>query len=188
MTATLSKETLLGLNGVGEAASIQLTHDVQQFLYKEARLLNSEQLHQWYEGLADDLVYWAPTRENILRKNQAKRSEFAVNRCALFDEDKQSIALRLKRVDSGMCWTEDPPTRQVYAISNVEVFHTPQDNEFEVHSVFTLYRSRFERDESTLMGRRKDILRLEQGQFKLAARLVLLQQSTLLAKNLSTFF
>lgn len=188
MTVALKKEVLLALDGKGKSASMQLTHDIQQHLYKEARLLNNEQLDLWYEGLADDLVYWAPTRENIFRKNQNKRSEFAVNRCALFDEDKNSIAIRMKRIDSGMCWTEDPPTRQVYAVSNVEAFHTERDDEFEVHSVVTLYRSRFERDESTLMGRRKDILRQENGEFKLAARLVLLQQSTLLAKNLSCFF
>jgi ethylbenzene dioxygenase beta subunit len=184
----MNKERLLNMNGEGQAASLEMHHEIQQHLFAEARILNNEQLDLWFENLADDLIYWAPIRENILRKNAAKKPEISISRCALFDESKSSIAMRLKRTDSGVCWTDDPATRQVYAISNVEAFHTDTDNEFEVHSVFTLYRSRFERDDSTLMGRRKDILRQENGKFKLAARLILLQQSTLLAKNLSSFF
>lgn len=184
----MNRETLLALNGENENVSMALCYQIQQFLYREARLLNSEQLDKWFANLADDLVYWAPLRENRLRKNQKRDPEISIDRCSLFEEDKQSIAIRLKRLDSGKCWTEDPPTRQVYAVSNVEAFHTNTENEFEVHSVFTLYRSRFERDDSTLMGRRKDILRKEASGFKLAGRLILLQQSTLQAKNLSAFF
>ncbi len=184
----MTKEILLAMNGEGENVSMELSHKIEQHLYREARLLNTEQLDTWFESLADDLIYWAPIRENRLRKNEKRMPEISVNRCSLFEEDRGSIAMRLKRLNSGKCWTDDPPTRQVYAIGNVEAFHTEKDNEFEVHSVFTLYRSRFERDDSTLMGRRKDIIRQTDNGFKLVGRLILLQQSTLLAKNLSSFF
>jgi ethylbenzene dioxygenase beta subunit len=186
--SSVSRENLLALNGDGELASMETHFLLSQFLYREARLLNDEKLDLWFDDLADDLVYWAPLRENRFRKNLKSRPEISVNHCALFDEDKGSIGMRLKRLDSGKCWTDDPPTRQVYAISNVEVFHTDKQDEFEVHSVFTLYRSRFERDDSTLMGRRKDIIRKVGDKFQLAGRLILLQQSTLLEKNLSSFF
>jgi ethylbenzene dioxygenase beta subunit len=187
-SSNISREALLAMNGNGDCVSMEVCFEIQQFLYREARLLINEQLDLWFENLADDLVYWAPLRENRFRKNEKRMPEISINRCALFDEDKASIAMRLKRLNSGKCWTDDPPTRQVYAISNVEAFHTEQENEFEVHSVFTLYRSRFERDDSTLMGRRKDILRKTPDGYQLAGRLILLQQSTLLAKNLSSFF
>lgn len=184
----MTRESLLAMNGEGKNVSMELGYQIEQFLYREARLLNNEQVDEWFDNLADDLVYWAPIRENRFRKNEKRMPEISANRCALFDEDKESIAMRLRRLASGKCWTEDPPTRQVYAISNVEAFHTERDDEFEVHSVFTLYRSRFERDDSTLMGRRKDILRSSGSGYKLAGRLILLQQSTLLVKNLTSFF
>jgi hypothetical protein len=38
------------------------------------------------------------------------------------------------------------------------------------------------------MGRRRDILRSVDGDFKIARRLILLQQAVLLTKNLSVFF
>ena len=181
-----TKETLLTLKGQGTPVDHTTLSDIERQLYKEARLLDSEDMHQWCDMLAEDLVYWMPIRENHMRKY--RQPELAVNRCALYDETKEFILVRLRRNDSGMCWTEDPPTRHVYAISNIEVFETVGPDEFEVHSVFTLYRSRFERDDSTLMGRRTDIWRRTESGFLLAGRLILLQQSTLLVKNLNVFF
>jgi ethylbenzene dioxygenase beta subunit len=62
------------------------------------------------------------------------------------------------------------------------------ENEFEVHSTFVQYRNRSEHDEATLLGRRRDLLRREDGGLKVARRLILLSQSVLLMKNLSAFF
>jgi ethylbenzene dioxygenase beta subunit len=85
-------------------------------------------------------------------------------------------------------WTEDPPTRHVYIISNVEAFQTDVAGEIEVHSAFIQYRNRAEHDEAVLYGRRRDILRSLGDGFQIAQRLILLPQSVLLTKNLTTFF
>jgi ethylbenzene dioxygenase beta subunit len=85
-------------------------------------------------------------------------------------------------------WTEDPPTRHVYIVANIEVFTTSVDNEFEVHSTFTQYRNRSEHDDAVLYGRRRDILRRDGDGLLIARRLILLAQSVLLTKNLSAFF
>ena len=37
---------------------------VEQFLYREARLLDSRQFRRWIDLLADDLRYWIPMRSN----------------------------------------------------------------------------------------------------------------------------
>ncbi len=181
----MTKDQLLALDANNQPVDIETFFAVQRFVNRETYWLNHEKLHEWTESLEEDLVYWAPLRENIMRRHRAP--EIAASKVALFDETKASICLRLKRNDSGMCWTEDPPTRQVTAISNLEVFHTDKADEFEVQTVFTLYRSRFERDDSTLMGRRKDIWRKVGDEYRLAGRLILFQQSTLLSKNLNVF-
>ena len=38
--------------------------EVEQFLYKEARLLDSRRFSEWLELFSDDLRYWMPTRSN----------------------------------------------------------------------------------------------------------------------------
>ena len=182
----MNKQRLLSLDGLGQHVDMATYFEIQKTLHEEAYLLDHEKLDQWCDMLDDDLIYWAPLRENKLRRERTP--EITVDRCSLFEETKQLIEIRLRRNDSGMCWTEDPPTRHAYSVSNIQAFHTENADELEVHSVFTLYRSRFERDDSTLLGRRKDIWRKVGDKYLLAGRLILLQQSTLLVKNLNVFF
>jgi ethylbenzene dioxygenase beta subunit len=179
-------EELLTPWAKGAPVSDELLIGIERFLRTEARLLDQELYREWYALLTEDLFYWMPLREN--RRRRTKGREISPENMAFFDERKTDIDIRIQRFESGMAWVEDPPTRHVYAISNVEGFETAIDGEFEVHSVFTMYRNRAEHDESTLMGRRRDILRRHGASFQIARRLILLQQSVLLTKNLSVFF
>ena len=62
-----------------------------------------------------------------------------------------------------------------------------QPGEFVVHSTFVNYRSRVEKDNDLLVGRREDVLRADGDSFKLARRKIIITQSVLMAKNLNTF-
>jgi ethylbenzene dioxygenase beta subunit len=177
---------LLSLNGNGVPVSDALLLNIERFYRMEARLLDREQFHRWYELLADDLFYWAPLQENRFRRD--KRPLIDAGNMAFFDERKADIAVRIGRLSSNLVWTEDPPTRHVYVISNVEGFETDMPGEIEVHSTFIQHRNRAEHDEATLYGRRRDILRMKDDHFQIVRRLILLPQSILLTKNLTTFF
>ena len=186
MSDALTKQDLLALRGDGEYVDASTHYQIVQFLHREARLLDEERLQEWFDLLTDDVVYWAPLRENRMRRDKCPEIDPA--RAAFFDETKATILMRIGRVESGMAWSEDPATRQVHVIGNVEAFNGPGANCFEVHSTFCLYRNRAERDDSTLFGRRRDVLVRCADAFRIKARLVLLQQATLLSKNLSSFF
>jgi ethylbenzene dioxygenase beta subunit len=177
---------LLSLNGGGVPVTDALLLKIERFYRMEARLLDGEDFHGWYELLADDLFYWAPLLENRFRRD--KRPLIDAANMAFFDERKADIAVRIGRLSSNMVWTEDPPTRHVYIISNVEAFETDIPGEIEAHSAFLQYRNRSEHDEAVLCGRRRDILRMRGDGFQIARRLILLPQSVLLTKNLTTFF
>lgn len=177
---------LLAMSGQGTIVDDALLLRIERFYHLEARLLDEERYSQWYDLLADDLFYWTPLRENRFRRD--KRPELCPENMALFDERKVDIAMRIGRLTSNLVWTEDPPTRHVYVISNVEAFETKVEGEYEVHSCFIQYRNRAEHDEATLCGRRRDLLRAVDGGFQIARRLILLPQSVLLTKNLSAFF
>lgn len=184
--ARASAERLLTLRGTGKRAAFAQRDEIEQFLYTEARLLDAERYEEWFELLADDLFYWMPVQESRLRKDV--RGIIDPANIAYFDESKADIAVRLRRMHSGVVWTEDPATRHVYAVSNIEVFETPIDGEFEVHSVVTQYRNRIERDESLVMARRRDIIRRDGDSFLIAKRLIVVPQSVFQNKNISVFF
>ena len=55
-------------------------------------------------------------------------------------------------------------------------------------SRFLIYRNRVETETDVLVGKREDLLRRVNGGFKIARRKIVLDQSVLLAKNLTFFF
>jgi ethylbenzene dioxygenase beta subunit len=179
-------EHLLAMRGEGSPADDEVQSIVERFYRKEARLLDEERYDEWYELLADDLFYWMPLRENRFRRDT--RPEIASDNMAMFDESKADIAVRIARLASNLVWTEDPPTRHVYLVSNIETFNADAVDEYEVHSVFVQYRNRSEHDVAQLVGRRRDLLRRHGSDFQIVRRLILLPQSVLLTKNLSVFF
>jgi 3-phenylpropionate/cinnamic acid dioxygenase small subunit len=166
-----------------------LQHEIEQFLYHEARLLDERRFAEWYELLADDIRYVMPTRYNRTRR-EAAREFAAADEAQLFDEDKQSLAQRIRRLASGTAWAEDPPSRTRHFVSNVVVHSTVNPGEFEVDCYYLLYRSRLEREVEIFAGMRQDLLRrvATATGWQVARRRIILDQTVVLARNLSFFF
>jgi 3-phenylpropionate/trans-cinnamate dioxygenase beta subunit len=168
---------------------LELQHEIEQFLYHEAALLAEREYREWLDLFAADIHYWMPTRYNRLRR-EAHREFSEPNETAFFDDDHESLTRRIIRLETGMAWAEDPPSRTRHLFTNVRVVPTDNVDEFDVHCNFLLYRSRLEHDVEFFVGARQDLLRrVERGVgWEIARRKVVLDQSTLNAKNLSMFF
>ena len=168
---------------------LELQHEIEQFLYHEAALLADREYRDWLDLFAPDIHYWMPTRYNRLRR-ELHREFSEPDETAFFDEDMDSLNRRLVRLETGMAWAEDPPSRTRHLFTNVRVIPTEVASEFDVHCNFLLYRSRLEHDVEFFVGARQDLLRrVDRGLgWEIARRKVILDQSTLNAKNLSMFF
>jgi 3-phenylpropionate/cinnamic acid dioxygenase small subunit len=168
---------------------VDLQHEIEQFVYREARLLDRRLFREWYDLLADDLEYRVPMRTNRSRRDMV-REESSVDELALFDDTKHTIGQRIARIETGAAWAEDPPSRTRHMVTNVTVTPTESPGEFQVECAYLLYKSRLEREVDIFVGERTDLLRRvdrEPG-FEIARRKVLIDQATLDAKNLSVFF
>ena len=172
---------------------------VEQFLYREARLLDERRFHDWLELLTDDIRYWMPVRTSrypkrsraivILDEERYVEAELAhEGELALLDETKQSLSMRIARLETGMAWAEDPPSRTRHLITNIEVEAGDTDAELTVYSNFLVYRTRGETEQDFFVGQREDILRSVAGAWKIARRKIVLDQNVLLPKNISIFF
>src|SRR5690242_6828574 len=192
-TQMTSAATILASTDGARRASHDIHFEIEQFYYTEAELLDDGRFTDWLDLLADDLDYWMPTRTNRLRRQQAL-SISARGEAAFYDETKESLAWRIRRFDSGMAWAEDPPSRTRHLVTNIVVHHADSDqgtgpDDLVVRSAFLDYRNRLEREENVFAGRRTDLLRRSpDGGLKVARRVILLDQSVLQAKNISTFF
>lgn len=168
-----------------DRATPELVLEVEQFLYREARLLCEERYEEWLGYMTEDIRYWMPGVQARYRKD--KRPRYAADRMAHFDDDMLNMRRRVTRYKQETAWAEDPPTRIVHLISNVEVELTGRADEYTAYSSFVNCRGRNEADEDWLMGRRKDRLRRVDGMLRLAAREIYITQAVLLAKNLNVF-
>ena len=176
-----------------------VTREVERFLYREARLLDERRFHEWLELLTDDIRYWMGSRTNRYPKSSKAIAILDPDRyveddltkedeLAILDETKQTLSQRVARLDTGMAWAEDPPSRTRHLISNIEVEPGDPEAELKVYSNFIVYRSRAETEQDFYVGARQDMLRRIGGAWKIANRRIILDQNVLTAKNVSIFF
>ena len=82
-----------------------------------------------------------------------------LHQAAFFDDDKEYMGVRIKRLHTGRAWAEEPSSRTRHLVSNVRVRPLAADNEFEANSIFYIYRSRLERQLDSICRPRVDVLR-----------------------------
>jgi len=176
-----------------------LIREVEQFLYREARMLDDRRFHEWLTLFTDDVRYWMAARTNRYPKSSKaiaildpdRYVEDDVGRedeLAILDETKETLSGRVARLDTGMAWAEDPPSRTRHMVSNIEVEAGDVESELRVYSNFIVYRSRAETEQDFYVGARQDVLRRVDSEWKIAHRKLILDQNVLLAKNVSIFF
>jgi 3-phenylpropionate/cinnamic acid dioxygenase small subunit len=156
-----------------------------RFYIREAWLLDERRLTEWLDLFTDDVLYFMPRRKNVPRR-ESERELTPLGDLAILEEDKRYLTMRVARLDTGMAWAEDPPSRTRHLVGNLEA--TPLGrSEVQARTAFLVYRSHLETDHQLLSGYREDVLRRVAGGFKIARRTIVLDANVLLDKNLSVF-
>jgi 3-phenylpropionate/cinnamic acid dioxygenase small subunit len=162
-----------------------LWFELMQFYIREAWLLDERKFKEWLDLFTDDVLYFMPRRKNVPRR-ELRRELTPLGDLAILEEDKRYLEMRVARLDTGMAWAEDPPSRTRHLVGNLEA--APLDNgEVEARTAFLVYRSHLETDSQLLSGYREDVLRKVDGKWKVSRRTIVLDANVLLDKNLSVF-
>lgn len=165
-----------------------LWFEVSEFLAQEADLLDERRYAEWLDLLADDYEYSVPLRMNVMYDDVATLEQTAAgSEVCWFDEPKQTVEQRVQQLATGAHWAEEPVSRVSHLVTNIRL-DTIELPEVEVSCRFLVYRNRVADETDFLVGRRRDRLRrTDDGRWQVARRRLLLDQSVLLAKNLSIF-
>ena len=174
------------MTSTNQAVDAATHYEIDTFLKREARLLDCERYDDWLAMLADDIHYWMPAIESRRRANNGGATHLA-GRMAFFDDFMEHLQKRVARFKQPTAWAEDPPTRHVHVIGNVEAYPAEADAEYLVFSTFVNYRSRIETDNDMLIGRRTDVIRRTGQGLRRARRTIVITQTRLQAKNINTF-
>jgi len=170
-------------------AHMLLMRDIEDFLYLEADLLDDRQFEPWLAMFSDDLRYWMPIRKNMAFRHR-DRDITDDDDVAWIDDDKTTLSKRVAQIMTGIHWAEEPLSRVTHLISNVRLAKGSKagDAELVVRSHFLVHRNRLETETDFISGRREDLLRCHGDGFLIARRKIIIDQSVLLAKNLTFFF
>jgi 3-phenylpropionate/cinnamic acid dioxygenase small subunit len=167
-------------------SNLVLQYQVEKFYNDEAALLDARDLEHWVQLFSDDTHYFMPIRRTRLRRELD--NEFTQpGEMAYFDDDKMTLMMRWQKFASGTAWAEDPPSRTRHLITNVRILEDRGDD-LDVESYFHVYRTRLKSEVDQWVGTRRDVLRRHESSFLIAKRVVLLDQTVLLSRNLSTMF
>jgi 3-phenylpropionate/cinnamic acid dioxygenase small subunit len=134
-----------------------------------------------------------PIRRNVKYGDHAEHENTREGEgISWFDEDKWTLTKRVEQIHTGVHYAEEPLSRTCHLISNVRLLAVDPDpvmpREVTAESRFLVHQNRVQYESYSFMGKRTDRLRKEDAGWKICHREILLDQSVLLAKNLSTFF
>jgi len=109
--------------------------NVEEFLYHEARLLDTHRLEAWLELFTDDATYWLP-----LERGQKD----ALETSSIIHDDRTLLELRVKQARHPRAHARLPLARTVHQVGNVMVL-SEENGEVRVASTLTLIEFRSER-------------------------------------------
>jgi 3-phenylpropionate/cinnamic acid dioxygenase small subunit len=143
-----------------------MSDELEQFIYREARLADEHAYDEWEALWTDDGVYWVPYGSD----DSDPETEMSV----IYD-NRSRISTRIKQFQTGKRHSATPLPRVRRIVSNIERLASEDgDADERVGANFVLYESR-ERGITLWAGRTEYRLRRdEDGSLRLAAKHVFL--------------
>lgn len=86
--------------------------DVEQFLFREARLADENDYDGWEALWTDDAIYWVPARGV---------DEDPLTQVSIIYDNRHRISTRMKQVKTGKRYAQAPPSNLRRLLSNVEL-------------------------------------------------------------------
>lgn len=106
--------------------------EIEQFLYREARLADESRYREWESLVDDDMYYWIPRGEG----------DFDINKHVSITADNRSrLANRIKQLATGQRHAQLPPSTMRRMLANIEAFRDGE-NQYRVFCNFVLYEMR----------------------------------------------
>lgn len=178
------------MNNEKSIRNLILKQEISEFLFTEAEVIDGRDFEKWLDFFSEDVRYWLPIRKNVSFE-QRFNDVSGDDDHAWLDDDKGLMRTRVAQIMTGVHWAEEPLSRVSHLISNINIntegFNDKDGSELIVHSKVLIHRARMDTESDILIGRREDRLRRISSTFKICFRKIVLDYTTLSAKNLSFF-
>jgi 3-phenylpropionate/cinnamic acid dioxygenase small subunit len=136
-------------------------HEVEQFLFLEARLADEHRYEEWEALWTDDGVYWVPANGDDIDPEM---------QMSIIYDNRSRIGLRVRQLLSGKRYTQEPRSSLRRIVGNVELVSRSGDELNVAANAITFESS--QRGEVTWASRNEYRLRRSGGGFKIARKKV----------------
>jgi 3-phenylpropionate/cinnamic acid dioxygenase small subunit len=182
---------------MSELATPELQQAIEQWYYREARMLDGREYQKWLALCTEDIAYVMPHRVNPLIDNSLRGKEemISVEReldgvdsdgCPIRNESYVYLALRVERSYKPNSWAENPPARTRRIVGNVEVLGI-EGERTSVTSNFQLFYSRPGSANFLYAGQRRDVLLGSAPDYKLTQREIVMDLADIEVPTLGLF-
>ena len=162
---------------MGQIDARSLTRaEVEDFLYREAALLDAWRLDDWLALLTDDATYRVPSND---RPESDPRRELHT-----IADDIRRIRARVARLKDPHAHAEFPPSRTRRLISNVRII---ERQPLMVEANFVVYRYRRNESVREYVGRYRYGLEVRGGELKIRSREAILDAMELASLGAVSF-
>ena len=139
---------------------------VEQFLYREARLLDEGRFEEWLDLFLSDAIYWLPAGNGDIDPTE---------HVSIIYDTRREMNARVARLRSGHAHAQDPASRMHRIIGNVEV-EIGDTSDLVVHCVMALFV--LTRHQTVIHSARcRFLLQPHDGDWKIAEKKVMLLRS-----------
>ena len=114
-------------------AGLELQHAVEQFLYRQAELLDGKRWQDYIDLFAEDGIYWMPAKPEDKTWDGMP---------SIFAEDRNLMTVRMNRVLHPDAWSQRPLWGTNHVVSNVVIRKTSPSEDVEVTSRFHMMELR----------------------------------------------
>jgi p-cumate 2,3-dioxygenase beta subunit len=146
---------------------------VEDFLYREAALLDAWQLDEWLELFTEDCRYVVPATD-------LPDGDPSVT-LGLIDDDRTRLRGRVDRLNSAKAYREFPWSRTTRLVSNVRVLPDPVDDGPELGATASFVAFRYRKgDEQVIVGTYGyRLVEIGEGDFRIRYKRVVLTPEVL---------
>lgn len=110
-----------------------LRQAVEEFLYRQADLLDAKQWQDYVNLFAADGIYWMPADPLHTHWDGVP---------SIFTEDRRLMTVRMKRILHPDAWSQKPLWQTNHVVANVRIVDQPAPGQVLVHSRFHMMEQR----------------------------------------------
>ncbi len=161
----------------------KMLREVEHFMLREARLLDTEQLKEWYEQMVSPEIRYVVTCTQLRNRNERRYT--LPDKVYIYDDNYQQLGVRVTQFYDPQHWRVDPPEQYCRMVTNIEAFETDNKDKIFVRSNCLVTRARRAYEVDQFFYTREDLLiRSEQGNLTLLNRTIDYPERSVQGRNM----